>query len=243
MSTVKATDSLWLSVSCNLADWILSSECQYSGCPPWPCSWNLPLNTPCEELPTHCSLHVLHALTTVYSENICTYVTLSNSTWMTMMPQNTHSPITLWQFQHWCRYCWLVFRNQLHHWNSLATKTSLQDTPLLSHLLSQDKYQVLYSSCQELSSGQFQESTSNCAMGTQHMAMLPRQGLQYPQDEGVHLNRMNTRQKFKTLFLPNDLIHCFEILVQEYNDKSLENKCRKATCKRLWEVPLFFKIM
>lgn len=68
----------------------------------------------------------------------------------------------------------------------------IQQTALLCNLLSQGKCPVLYSFWGFLSGGLFVGNTSSHAKDIQHIATLPDQFLQYPQDGGFHLQRMDT---------------------------------------------------
>ena len=68
----------------------------------------------------------------------------------------------------------------------------IQQTALLCNLLSRGKCPVLHSFCGFLSGGLFVGNTFKRAKDIQHMAALPGQFFQYPQDRGVHLQRMDT---------------------------------------------------
>ena len=68
----------------------------------------------------------------------------------------------------------------------------IQQTALLCNLLSRGKCPVLHSFCGFLSGGLFVGNTFSRAKDIQHMAALPGQFFQYPQDRGVHQQRMDT---------------------------------------------------
>lgn len=127
----------------------------------------------------------------------------------------------------------------------------IQQTALLCNFLSLGKCPVLHSFCGFLSGGLFVGNTFNRAKdtGIQHVATLPGQFLQYPQDRGVDLQRMDTSSQLYLSMINQSLkVHWCTSALDFPSEGDLKKLClfvfleKKKTLCFFDSLPLFTQV-